>query len=514
MPQMLACRWTTKDGQTQVQPMRNSNGSFAAFGNPFTPTTLIADSTGAARQNLVVQFGGYFYCSAGRDLRIYNPTTGNWDVEVSSYSGSALHDADLFVGVGPTGSPRLCILYKGSSIIAYRTLDTAGGAWSSEVLTGIAAQSGAWPEPGAIKYGNTIYSSMRSVALSLNIATGSFATYLLGTASVTTNSTFSFTRAKNRLFALAMPSLGGSFIDIFELSGGIFVKVLDGSVNQTMPRGGGSNAPLASSSFCSMHYDEPNDSLIVHGWQQTATAGAVNPGGSGWLAVKISIDTLIETDITTTVVPAALRAPAGPNPTSDIRWAIEVDTETDPAAGTWPLPPTYIWHCVNNGQWARYRWNGVNALVTDLGQGGNRGIALSHNPNGGGEYFYDGSSTTNPAYHLEECQARIPLLNGARVFFRGYAIDETSGDTTPATPIDADVGIFYGTTEQTANNLATLTAVAKVSGPGSAPVLNTDGKIANFTLDGITIYSADWDAVTSDFITPQTLHMLMARATF
>ena len=142
--------------------------------------------------------------------------------------------------------------------------------------------------------------------------------------------------------------------------------------------------------------------------------------------------------------------------------------------------------------------------MTAMGTGANRGMGLSHNPLGGGQYFYDGSTSVTPALHVEEVQARDPLPGATRVYFSGFLIDETGGAPTPP---DRTVGLYYKTTEQTPKNLGTILNAAKVSGPGSAPII-VGNKVTQVTFDNISVYSVEWQAAT-DGLSDQDPHTLM-----
>ena len=101
----------------------------------------------------------------------------------------------------------------------------------------------------------------------------------------------------------------------------------------------------------------------------------------------------------------------------------------------------------------------------------------------------------------------MALAGATRVFLRGRQFDETGGSPTPT---DEIVALYWGTTHQSAKNLATILNVAKVSGPGSAPTISAN-KIQNFTFDGVTIYSVEWQAQTDGLVDGQQ-HKLMPHA--
>jgi len=507
MPQMLACRWNAYGGNTQIQPLRNNNGSFTAFGNPYTPASLGTNVTGHVKQNLVVQFGDEFYCSGGREIRVYNPSTGNWDVDVANTGVHGNNDAGLYIGRGPTGAPRLALLNRNvSNRLHVHTLDTPGGAWNAPVDSGIGASSQTWPGISGLVYNNTLFLGDRGYVVSYGFASEAFARQQIVT-TVSHDGPQAFCRAGARLFMYSYPtSSAANYGRIYEYIGGSFVIVFDGTATQVLPRLGSAGA----NSQCEvMFFDEASASLIVVAYQDTATVSTIspgtgpgdsNPGGNGLHIVQVPIATFTEVNLTGTVPPIGTRSPGALDPVGDVRLCVEVDTDTNPL-----VPVTYIWYCVAHGAWARFQWNGVGSIMTVLGSGGDRGIALSHNPNGGGQYFLDPTTTISPTYHIEEVQARVPITNGTRVFLRGYQIDETGGVPTPS---DETVGLYWGLADQTPNNLATISNAVKVSGPGTAPIL-AGNKFTNFTFDGTTIYSVDWDAVGSDGLANQQQHMLM-----
>jgi len=578
MPQSFAVSYSNHGGATQIQVYQNNNGTLTALGNPYTPASLPSDATGIAQTNLAVQFGEYFYCSAGNEIRRYNPSTGNWDLEVAAYAFASLNSSSLLVGRGPTGTPRLAVVYRGGSV-SVRTLDISGGAWAAAVATGLAVQASTWPVNPPITFNNEYLISMRGEVVSWSFdGSGSNKQTVGGAGYIAQPAPHSFTRVGTRLFALtANDSAAGTFMDIWERIGGTWALALSGITNQTMPRLGGTGT--ISPNGC-MFYDDAADSLVVIVHLDSNTAGTpgtpgvgltnTNPGGNGLHAVRIPISmigkatigpdggtgfaftgttitrndggswltdgveigsvlriataedagnneawgpvtgataTLVtvatfflrEHNITGAIIIGGLQAPSGVDPLTDSRFAVEVDTDTDPLN-----PIQYIWACPNNTAQQRYQYNGVATPLTVLGTGGNRGIALSHNPNGGGGYFLDPSTTGTPTFHIEEVQARVPIVNGTRIFLRGYQIDQTGGIPTPT---DEMVGLYWSKAGPTCNNLATISNAVKVSGPGSVPGV-TANKITGFTFDETTIISVDWNAV-GDGVLNQQQHMLM-----
>ena len=596
MPQSLAVEYSNKGGNTQVQVYRNNNGTLIAVGNPYTPASLPADAQGSAKHNLAVQFGEYFYCSAGNEIRRYNPSTSNWDVEVLAYATASINSSSLLVGTGPTGTPRLAIVYRFGATVAVRTLDIPGGTWSAAINTGLLAGGLSWPHGGQMVFNNEYLINDGNQAISWNFDGSGSTRQTVGVTPIPV--VYSFTRVGTRLFAINWTSSTALiYVTLWERVGGTWVSVLDGSINQVAARWGsnGGQSPTGT-----MVYDKASDSLVVIHWLQANTAALFepgtglkngNPGGSGLHAVRIPIsgigkigvqigpdavgtgfaftattitrndggswitdgfevasgsfirvagaedagnvgswgpvtgatanvltiasasfvtnadDTtanffLKEQNLTGLIAPGAIAAPGAPDPLSDLRSAWEVDTETDPFN-----PLSYLWISVNNGAWARYQFNGISTPMTVLGTGGDRGIALSHNPQGGGEYFYGGSTTIAPAYHVEEAAAPVPLNNASRIFLRGKIIDETGGAPTPT---DEQVGIYFNKLKgPTADVLGTILNVAKVSGPGNAPTLNAN-KIT-MTFDNVSIYSVEWQAVT-DGLVDQEQHLMMPRA--
>lgn len=507
MPQSLHVDFSNKGGNTQVQVYRNNNGSLIAVGNPYTPTQLFADGIDRAKQNLACQFGQYFYCSAGRDLRRYNPSTQDWDLEVGSYTFES-RVAGLYLGRGPTGAGRLMIVYGNSlSAPTVRTLDSPGGVWSAGQVVGPVLAGADWPRTGGSKVNNTLYLTGIGQQIAVNIASLSTSLQVL---SPNGNiwQTHMVTRVGTRLFAIAYDVNGATgWMNLYERLNGVWTEVIDGSVNEVMPRQGNNVNGL-------MFYDEASASLIVQVWQYVTVAAAIgtpgvgsgdtNPGGDGLYSVQIPVATLVENNITGATIPGGIQAPGGPSSGDDARAVIEVDTETDPTT-----PVQYPWWCVNDGSWQRYLWNGVAATMTPLGSGGDRGIAPVHNPTGGGEYFYDGSSTASPALHIEEVADRIPIDQGMRLTVTGFLIDETGGAPTP---VDKPVGLYYGTVGPTAKSLGTISNPVKVSGPGSTPTITTNKM--TMTFDNASIYTFDWRSGSGgDGLPDQTQHLAMLHIT-
>jgi len=594
MPQSLAVEYSNKGGNTQVQVYRNNNGTLIAFGNPYTPASLPVDGVGVAKHNMAAQFGEFFYCSAGNEIRRYNPSTQNWDLEVAAYSLASLNSSSLLVGTGPTGTPRLAVVYRGVAV-SVRTLDIPGGTWAAAVGLGLAVQSSTWPVNPPIAFNNEYILSMRGEVISWNFdGSGASKQTVGGAGYIAQAAPHQFTRVGTRLFALsANDGAAATYLDIWERIGGTWTLVLSGLTNQVMPRLGAS--ALQSPNGC-MFYDKAAASLIVishlddntiaslgtpgvgllntnpgtdglhaisipvsmigkgvigpdavgTGFAFTGTTITRNDGGS-WITDGVEIGSLIrvataedggnietwgpvtgvsagvvtiasatfvanaddttvtfylrEHNLTGTIIPGGLQAPGGVDPLTDSRFSVEVDTETDPFN-----PITYFWGCPANTAQQRYLYNGVSTPVTVLGSGGDRGIALSHNPQGGGEMFYGGSTTIAPAYHVEEAAAPVALNNASRIFLRGKIIDETGGAPTPT---DEEVGIYFTKEGPTADQLGTILNVAKLSGPGNAPTLNAN-KIT-MTFDNTSIYSVEWQAVT-DGLVDQEQHLMMPRA--
>ena len=504
MPESLAVRYSNRSGNTTVQVFRQNNGTFTAIGAAYTPTALVADAVGQGLQNLAVQFGDRFYCCAGSDVRLYDPASGTWTTTggIANYAPYANRPGSLHVGKGPTGAPRLMLLFRLSTQRAgCRYLDSPGGTWSAAIGSGLSIGTGFGDQQGATVINNTVYAKFAQYVVTVNISTLTFTTQVVGAA---IRAGGYFTRVGSRVFMGAFLSTSATlWLQIYEQTGGTFVNVLDGSTQQTLPRvgsNGNANRPA-------MFYDEAAHSLILVDWADDNSAGTVHPGGDGLYVTQVpvaSIGTGTETNITSTVDPGgSFIVPTGPDPTADVQIVVELDTDTDPAA-----PVRYIWMCGNAGNWTRYQWRGVGNTMVPGGSGGDRGIALTHNPSGGGEYYYAGSTTASPAIHVEESAARVAVLGGTRVTLRGYVIDETGG--SPTAP-DKTVALYYGTgDEPEAANLATITNATKVSGPGSAPVI-VGNKITNFSCDSSTVYSVEWQAV-SDGLSQGDRHLLMPRA--
>ena len=500
MPQPLAVSYTNRGGATDYQVFRMNNGTLTAVGNPgaqATFGTLASDSGLSSKMNFAAQFGDEIYASHGFHTVIYNPSTGDWDSALD-WGGGFPPDRDggLFVGKNDSGGLRLIGIRSSSGNINTAVCDTPGGAWSSVVDTGINVINTAFSLSDSVIFDNKVFICASGEVIVVDIATRSATEHTVGTSGLFRAA--GLVVGGGRVFVLQNNRSANDWTNIYEWVGGTFVQILDGSINQAMPRVNSAGNPN-DTRWLGAFYDEPSDSLIVHGWQAAASSGTINPGGSGWVCVRVPLSTLTESDLTSTVVPVGLRAPGGPNPINDMRWYFDVDTDTFPTS-----PTTYIWVSHNDGPLVRHQWNGIGSVMTSGGTGGDRSIALSHNPNGGGERYYDGSSTGTPAYHVEEVQARVPLVGGTRVFLRGYQIDETGGSPTPT---DEIVGLYWGVGQQTPDNLASISNAVKVSGPGSAPSISGN-KIQNFTFDGTSIYSVDWDAV-SDGLSGGDIHSLM-----
>ena len=496
MPQILSVRHTDKGGNTQIQPLRNNNGTFLPFGNPYTPTNALTnDATQINTANMVVQFGAEFWCSAGKELRRYNPATSNWDLDtVLASPGAATTDPGIYLGRGSSGALRAAVVWRNNtSQMFYRVLDTPAGSWGVAVSMGLTG-AGLGHAPGIV------HNNQLHVGLGQNLYTLDFSS--LGStiqtlAAQPTSHDPAFCRAQNRLFCMMWPGNPNTNTrrNLYEFVGGAWVLAIDGLVETAMPAAGNSGLPNTTTPNIGMHYDEAADSLIAHTWYE-------NFGGShGWGVTRIPLTLTGVSTISPAVVPGGIEYPNGPLLTAnDCRFRIEVDQDTDPLN-----PVTYVWISRDDGAWGRYLWNGVAALMTALGAGGDRGISMSHNSHGGGERFYDGSSTVLPGYHIEEVQSRVSLPGATRVFLRGALIDETGG--SPTATLET-VGLYWTKVQGQARNLATILNVVKVSGPVNPAPAIVGNKITNFPFDNTSIISVEWQADT-DGLADQDPHALM-----
>jgi len=499
MGEALAVRYAKG---AQVQVYRMVSGTLTPMGAAFTPANgMIADSALVSKTNLAVQFGDGFYVNVGGDVRKYAPGTGTWVAEVTpAFTLNAVHDhTGLYVGRSPTGVPRLfwCGIETGTGNYRAMWID-AGGAWTLGAAGPSAGTNlgSRGPSGNGVVYQNALHFGNARDILIYQVATDSFVKQNLGGAGGTdTHPTFA--RARGRLF-MARTATGApnEYTNIYEHVSGTYGLVVDGSVGIALPRLSGASALEVNSPCRELHYDVAADLLILHSYEDLGGATY------GLSTYSIDPDTTAIADLTATTAPVAVAAPGGPDPLGDAHIHVQVDNDADPAAQV-----TTVYLLLADGAWEAFRWNGVAALMTSQGTGGDRGIALSKIQDGGGEYFYGGSTTAAPSHHVEEIQARTPISQGTRVYVRGYTFDESGG--VPVVP-DVTCGLYYSTTQQAPNSLATVTAVAKVSGPGTAPSL-VGGKLSGMTMDGVTIYSLDWNAVGAVEVAQGQLHSLMPR---
>jgi hypothetical protein len=116
-----------------------------------------------------------------------------------------------------------------------------------------------------------------------------------------------------------------------------------------------------------------------------------------------------------------------------------------------------------------------------------------------GQYYYNGSTTANPAHQVLEIQNRLALPGKVRIYFTLYTLDETGG--SPSIP-NLDVEFRYGVEEAVAQLQGTISAVGKFSGGGSTPSLN--GNVCQgCTADGTSIYFYDWEALADGVLDSQ-----------
>lgn len=492
--QTLAVRYSDA---AQIQVFRLNNGTFEAFGNPFTPSGgMVLPGSTAAKTNLAIQFGGDFYVNANGDIRKFNPSTQDWDAETIPATGTTTNEAwgGLFVGRGPTGAPRLCAPYMANTTTRTLFLDP-GGSWT----LGNAGPSFFPQNRGyggnAMKFNNSIYLQQNSSIATYNISTDNWVTdTVLGNGV----KYVSFVRAKGRGFMIGHTAGANQFMNLYEVVAGNFALIVSGATTTpTLPQLSTTGQPLVSSPFHDAFYDEGLGRIVILAWEDRGATAT-----RGLKCVSIDPDTGDVTDHTS-LVPAAIRyGNLGVSISNDGRVHVQVDNESTPAA-----PIVTAWVSFNDGAYEGLQWNGSGSPMTTVGSGGDRGIALSRFDQGGGEYIYEGSTTANPAHHIEEIQGRVAIPGGTRVFLRGYTFDETGG--TPVVP-DETAALFWNKAQGPGpRNLGTLDAVALASGPGTAPTLNAN-KIDDMTLDGVSVYSADWLAV-GDGVANGEKHQLQPR---
>lgn len=499
MAQMLAVRYS---GAAQAQVYRNNNGTLVAFGNPFTPGPgMIVDSTGLTKTNLATFFNGAFYVVVAGEVRKYNPATGNWDTEtLPAFTLRNNFDfTGLYVGRGPTGALRLFFLIVNNAGNTYQAvfLDPGGG-WTLGSAGPATAETNARGFVGnTIMYRNTLHTAQANQIIVYDPASDSVSVQALGNTGTSYHP--AFVQMRGRAFMARTLNAGNTDrVNIYEFVAGNYVLKVDGSLTapQLPSIGAGSNMENSTASR-TMFYDVATDRIILCVYRKV--------GGDGLSVFEIEPDTAAVTDLTGTVVPGSIAYPAGPasGAPPDAHLHVQVDNIANPAAQV-----VTIWLEVANGSWTAYQWNGNAALMTSLGSGGDRGIAISKTQQGGGNYVYDGSSTLAPSLHIEEVQARLPIPGGTRVYLRGYTFDETGG--APTIP-DKTVGLFFGqSVDQAPDELASLVAVALESGAGTAPSLNAD-KMDDMSMDGASVYSMDWDAETAGQLTNGENHLAMAR---
>lgn len=482
-----------------VQVYRNNNGALIAIGNPFTPAsaTLTADD-GISHVNLAVEFAGDLYCVvSGAEIRKFNPSTQNWDLEtLPAFTADANYDhTGLYVGFSATGVPRLACMFRDNSNLARVLYLELGSSWALGAVGPTVAQSVGHGPSSAMAYRNVLYCAIGQG----DVVSWDFAADTWTSQTVAGDSSRQFFRADGRFFLLAAGQTNTDYMDVYEFNGASFSLLIDGSASTP------STLIETIGSF-------PGDSLAYDVIYDAALGLAIlfslsEEGGSNGLKVlTIDLDTLVVTDVTASVAPSLIAHPGGPAINGQGNVRAQVNNETDPLN-----QEVTVWVQFDSGSYAAYLYTDNVTEMTSVGSGGSKEIALSRVQSGGGEYFYEGSDTANPHRSVLEVQQRVPIAGGSRLFFTAYLFDQTGG--APAVT-DVTLALYFNTADEgdkgSPGDLAEVSAAAKVSGAGSSPTLNA-GKIENVTPDGSTIYSADWNAVGGTQVADGEFHQLMPR---
>jgi len=501
----LAVEYTTPAAQVQVY--RLNNGSFLALGNPFTPGNgMVTQADQNGHTNLAVEFGGDFYVNVGGDVRKFDPSTGNWIAEsLPAVTLDGVYEfTGFFIGWSAAGVPRLCWALRQNGNLAQTMFLDLGGAWALGAVGPVAAANTSQGPGGRAVFRNSFHT---------NLGGTEFATYDIATDSWTVqvhgqNARIEYVRARGRLFALhIITTFVNGFIDISEFVGGAWTQVfLGASLGQPMLQCSSGGYPAAngiggSPGFAGF-YDATADKIIIVGYEDR---GAV--GTRGLKVLTFDPDTLAVVDVTATVAPAAIRYnTAAPTTNTDCRVVVQVDNETNPL-----VHAVTIWIEIDTGQWEGFTYVDPATLMVSIGTGGGREIALAHDVMGGGEFFYEGSTTADPHRSVMEVLARVPIPGGTRMFFTAHVFDETGG--APATS-DLTMALYFNVSAEgdkgKPGDLCQIAAAARFSGAGSIPVLNA-GKVDSVTPDGTTVYSVDWDAVGGAQVADGIFHQLMPR---
>ncbi len=499
MAEMLATRFDNVGATWAVY--RNLDGTFTQLGNTFAPGVARTSSPAQTPLNLACEFHGGFYVVneqsgvTSLQIRKLDPSTGAWNVVYTSVNNCAANaSAGLWLAKDADGDLSMFTLFHTAGAI--RAIRTKDGSTFVETQTGVTLSgnngSGGWI--GGEVYRNTLLLANAKNLVGYTPAGDFTFRRLIGTSANGSYST-AFARAQGRFFCarIAGATASNEFINIYELTGGDFVLLVDGSATTpTLSQANTGNVPHDIAQGVCLHYDpaaSANGALILHAWHDRGAAAR------GWRVFSIDVVTLAVVDLTSTVLATVSATLVFPNAdalsANDVHFVVQVDNEASPTAQT-----VDVWLLTSNGAWIRYRWNGSGSAMTTGGTGGTRNYSMSGTQVGGGQYIYEGSTTIAPELTVEEDGERVPLVAGARIFFKAYTFDETGGAPTDG---NADVELRLSGTEQAASVQATVSAVGVLSGPSPAPTL-VGNEAQGVTCDnGATVYFMDWDSVTDGF---------------
>lgn len=443
--------------------------TFSQIGNTFSS----AEAPGAydlVATNRAIQFRDGLYVYQRDEIRKFNSGTSDWDVvhtltNQNTTEGFSTHIGLFILNVNDT--PRLYALYTNTSIQLQAAYSEDGTSWTDEATTGVTATQNVG-RGNSRRINNTIISLWSDRSVIYTPTTNSAVSILLPGGSGTTSAA-DICVYNGRTFLIALDGSTSTGIPkLYELSAGawndvgvVFTNIGNGTNNE------------ANSRFCL--FTDSTDLFVL----MCQNDEAISTAQSGTLAFRLQDNGMggfTPTNITTSVVPASIRAGTGTNIETH-RWFAFTDNETDP-----DNPSIYIWFLNDDstGSYSYFEWNGPAALMTPGNIGPAHGLALAETRDGGSEYIFTSGELS------VEITDVTPIVGGIRLSFRAY------GDPGPD---DKIVTFRFNAEGFTPDVICTLTGTA--TGGVAVRVGNT---VEDVDADGTTIYTVDWNASANGIV--------------
>jgi len=436
------------------------------IGNDITPSSGIhIDSLDVFWDtNFVAQYANDLYLIYGPEVYKYNSGTGNWDAQSLSLPMGVSNNYRMHTGlynVSIGGAPYLAAAFTDSGQTGTRILTFDGSTWSYSA--NILATTGVTYWARGLVYRNDLWFVTRSdEILQFNPQASSAAKYTVGANNNQPRCLFVF---NNELYCTGMSgTTNASKTQLYKFSAGSFnfVKNLGTSVATGTPDLGTGN-------------DDGGHVLFSDGTDLFALwAGQDDTSGlHGSFCVRLvwNGSSFTETDLTSTVLPSALR-PGGGEIIARRRWLAQMDNEANPTS-----PGIYLWTQANDGStWSTYKWNGIASEITALGSGLAYQIVPAQFAAGGGDRIW--SSGELNAVII----GTAPVLGGEQISFKAYG-DPGSSDKT--------VKLYYDSGEE-----APITQASLMGSATGGSATRNGNQIENVDADGSTTYTLVHDAAT------------------